>query len=136
MWDVPQVLIVNLKRMERFVRIRNQSRNRTSNASENQKVHYGFKKNNVFIQFPVTGLDMSPYVQRGKNLVGSKGKYLYDLQAVSVHSGQCNDGHYTAYARKEGKWYWFDDKNVLLAREKDIYEDCDEACVLFYRKRM
>lgn len=45
------------------------------------------------VEFPLTGLDMSPYVA-GKGL-----NCVYNLYAVSNHSGTTYGGHYTAYCR-------------------------------------
>ena len=37
---------------------------------------------------------------------------LYDLFAVSNHYGGLGGGHYTAYAKNNGKWYDFNDSSV------------------------
>ena len=54
-----------------------------------------------YIEFPVTGLDMSGYLlenQSGTRL-SSAGSSLYDLAAVIVHHGSgTGSGHYTAFA--------------------------------------
>jgi len=46
-----------------------------------------------FVDFPVNGLDLRPYVQD----TSSTEPIYYDLYAVSNHYGSLNGGHYTAY---------------------------------------
>jgi ubiquitin C-terminal hydrolase len=45
---------------------------------------------------------------------------VYDLYAVSNHSGGLSAGHYTAYAINDvnGKWYNFDDSYTSEVREE------------------
>jgi len=75
---------------------------------------FGSRKLNDFINFPVTGLDMSPYVCQEDS-----GECIYDLYAVSNHFGSLNGGHYTAFAKNPyyGKWFEFDDTDVHRATE-------------------
>lgn len=39
---------------------------------------------------------------------------VYDLFAVSLHSGNLGGGHYTAAAKnfRDGHWYYFNDSSV------------------------
>lgn len=63
-----------------------------------------------FVDFPIEGLDISPYI-----LGGSKtNPIIYDLYAVSNHYGSLNGGHYTAYAYNSvlQKWFDFNDSSV------------------------
>ena len=62
---------------------------------------YARTKLDIFIEFPLNGLDMSGYLL--KNLSGTRfsnaGSSLYDLAAVIVHHGTgAGSGHYTAFA--------------------------------------
>ncbi len=59
---------------------------------------------------------------------------LYDLYAISNHSGGLNGGHYTACVKnfKDGKWYNMNDSSV-----SESYGNlCSgKAYVLFYKKQ-
>jgi ubiquitin C-terminal hydrolase len=87
------------------------------------------RKNNVLVNYPLTDLDMSPYV------IGYKrSSYKYDLYAVANHSGGVMGGHYTAYVKNpNGKWYHYNDTNVTEIDEKHIVSQ--KGYVLFYRKK-
>ena len=81
MYNVPPVLIINLKRF---------------------KGNYGARLNTL-VRFPVKGFDMSEFVvsHQKSNLVDSQ-KPIYDLVAVSNHFGQsCDQGHYTAFTKNQ-----------------------------------
>jgi len=109
LWMLPEVLIISLKRFSynRFLR----------------------DKIDVLVDFPLKGLDMTPYV-----IAPTHGKSIYDLIAVSNHYGGMGGGHYTAYGknRKDSKWYYFDDNNVTEATGKVV---TSAAYVLFYQRR-
>lgn len=63
-----------------------------------------------FVDFPLNGLDMSPYCKplppaspgatTGAGLEEVDERYLYDLVAVCNHYGRMGFGHYTAFARE------------------------------------
>ena len=55
------------------------------------------------IDFPVHGLDLSTYV---KGPIDPLAPPIYDLYAVSQHSGGLGGGHYTAVCKnhKDKKW--------------------------------
>ncbi|ORM41268.1 Ubiquitin carboxyl-terminal hydrolase 12 [Babesia sp. Xinjiang] len=60
-------------------------------------------------------IDLSPFNPNA-------GKYV--LQAVSVHHGSINSGHYYAFAASEkGEWYRFDDENVSRVSEYAVIGD-------------
>lgn len=82
------------------------------------------------VHFPLTGLDMRPYLHKDcKSEVST-----YDLTAVICHHGTVGGGHYTSFARHEltGKWFEFDDQLVTEVTP-EIVQNC-QAYVLFYRK--
>jgi ubiquitin carboxyl-terminal hydrolase 4/11 len=60
-------------------------------------------------------------------------KVLYDLYAVSNHYGNLGFGHYTAYAKNNGEWYYFDDSSVSKARKSDIPGEA--SYLLFYKRK-
>ncbi len=59
---------------------------------------------------------------------------LYDLYAISNHSGGMGGGHYTAYVKnfKNGKWYNMNDSSCSEARGGNLCSG--RSYVLFYKK--
>lgn len=82
------------------------------------------------VHFPITGLDMRPYLHKDCESQIS----TYDLTAVICHHGTVGQGHYTSYAKHEPtkKWFEYDDQLVTEVTP-EVVENC-EAYVLFYRK--
>jgi len=58
---------------------------------------------------------------------------MYDLYAVSHHSGSLNGGHYTSHAKVNGQWMNFNDSNVSPATEASLQSAT--AYILFYVRR-
>jgi len=85
------------------------------------------------IDFPLENLDLTPYILDKRRL--DQSPPIYDLYAVSNHSGSLHGGHYTAYAHNpyEGKWYNFDDSWTNEVPSSDVVSEA--AYVLFYRRR-
>ena len=88
-----------------------------------------YTKNEKFVEFPLTNLNMNKYMafNNGK-------KYIYDIFAVSEHYGGREGGHYTAICKNfDGNWYSYDDSNCSTASSREV---CTRnAYVLFYRRR-
>lgn len=114
MWRAPPILIVHLKRFE--------------------VEGYRRERNDTVVDFPISGLDLSPYVLDRRS-DGPHG-HLYDLYAVSNHSGTLNGGHYTAFAKcpETGAWHKFDDSCVSEVHNTDDIVT-SAAYVLFYCRR-
>jgi len=110
LWMLPEVLIISLKRF-----------------SYNK---YWRDKIDIQVDFPVHGLDLSPYV-----IAPGHGPAVYDLIGVSNHYGGMGGGHYTAYCKNriDDKWYYFDDSSVTEAKESSVVSKA--AYVLFYQRR-
>jgi len=88
-------------------------------------------KIDVQVEFPLEGLDLTECVQ---TLQGSDETVLYDCYAVSNHYGGLGGGHYTAYAKNNGKWCYFDDCRVTEdVDENDVVSSA--AYVLYYKRR-
>ncbi|XP_045528631.1 ubiquitin carboxyl-terminal hydrolase 2-like isoform X2 [Pieris brassicae] len=102
----PQVLVLHLKRFSPTERFRG--------------------KLSVVVEFPLTGLDMSPL---SANKTSSA---VYNLYAVSNHSGTTYSGHYTAYCKHPytGDWHEYNDSRVSPIKPRDVVSS--EAYVLFY----
>lgn len=111
LWYCPQRLIIHFKRFNN-----------------------GLRKNTQKVVFPINGLDMTEYVSEH-----TKGEHIYDLYAVSYHSGNLGGGHYTAYTKNpvNGMWYYFDDSNVVHISDKDVEAKLvtSGAYILMYQAR-
>ncbi|EEB18168.1 ubiquitin carboxyl-terminal hydrolase, putative [Pediculus humanus corporis] len=108
--DLPEVLCIHLKRF----------RHELAFSS----------KINSFVNFPLTGLNMRPYLHKDcKSEVTS-----YDLTSVICHHGTANGGHYTCYALSPftGEWYELDDQCVTQVAPETVSNV--ECYVLFYKK--
>ena len=68
------------------------------------------EKIETLVDFPLQGLDLSRYVLDQSEV--AEHPPIYDLYAVSNHSGGLSGGHYTAYGLNDplGRWYHFDDR--------------------------
>ena len=82
------------------------------------------------VDFPLEGLDLSPYAM-GPQATPP----IYDLFAVSDHSGGLGGGHYTAHAQNfvNKKWYYFNDSSVSECHSASVVQA--SAYVLFYKLR-
>ena len=111
-------------------------------------------KVDTFVEFPLSGLDMSSYLIRNLSSTrySNANSCLYDLAAVIVHHGNgmgsgmrrrsiaetifiyssCQ-GHYTAFATNSQAWFNFNDVNV---KETDFQNvQSSKAYILFYVQR-
>ena len=95
---------------------------------------YRRKKLDTFVDFPLTGLDMSPYLVDGSPQKAVPGN-LYDLFAVCRHSGGLGGGHYTASVRnfKTNEWTSCNDSRVSVSAGPTNIVDAS-AYILFYQK--
>jgi ubiquitin C-terminal hydrolase len=111
-WKAPDVLVFALKRFS--------------------SGRYTRDKIDDFVDFPLEGFDMEPFVEGDKvekRLAEEMGEgaapptigepndsSLYDLYAVSNHFGGLGGGHYTAFAKNpdNNKWYDFDDVSFVF----------------------
>ncbi|KAF1772362.1 Ubiquitin specific protease domain [Phytophthora cactorum] len=110
MWRLPDVLVLSLKRFE----------------YRNEILR---DKLDVYVDFPLESLDMSPYCLEKSD---DKDHLSYDLFAVSNHYGSMGFGHYTAFAKS-----WKD--------EGEMYPGCgssdasqvksNAAYILFYKRK-
>ena len=104
-WHFPDIFIICLKRFQRGV------------------------KNNALVRFPLTGLDLSPYVCGYEAAKFSH----YNLYATCNHYGNLSYGHYTANILNGEEWICFNDGNVgKISNEEDVMKN---AYCLFYRIR-
>jgi ubiquitin C-terminal hydrolase len=95
------------------------------------------QKVETFVDYPMWGLDLRRFLQSSS----SNEEAIYDLIAVTNHTGLISDSYYTAYAQhtenNRSEWYNFDDSRVTLVKSKDCADDIvtKDAYLLFYMKR-
>jgi len=114
----PEVLLLQLKRSR-------------SSSRGNSYIDYYSSRNSHFVDFPIE-LSLDNYVSAKEQINES---LLYDLIAVSNHSGSNFGGHYTTYAKNylNSKWYCFNDSYVCEISDKQLVTQ--NAYLLVYLKR-
>ncbi|KAI1890188.1 hypothetical protein AGOR_G00171110 [Albula goreensis] len=102
----PKILVLHLKRFS-------EARIRMSKLS-------------TFVNFPMKDLDLREFASENST------NAVYNLYAVSNHSGTTMGGHYTAYCRNPttGEWYTFNDSRVSPMSSSQVRSS--DAYVLFY----
>jgi ubiquitin C-terminal hydrolase len=108
-WNLPQVLIISLKRF-----YYDKKTNKIS-------------KNNSIVDIPYN-LDLCDNVLQNK-------QYNYKLQSVGIHLGNIYGGHYVSLVRKNEynkEWILVDDLNTKEIKEEDF--NLNDAYILFYTK--
>jgi len=94
--------------------------------------HHGKCKLDTFVDFPMNGLDMSPYCSPRKNL---NPNLVYNLSAVVLHHGSNVDqGHYTAqcFNAATDSWLHFNDLKVLMTDSSHVKKL--KGYLLFYER--
>ncbi|KAM9801399.1 ubiquitin carboxyl-terminal hydrolase 2a isoform 1-T1 [Neosynchiropus ocellatus] len=101
----PKILVLHLKRFSEA--------RRTSKLS-------------TFVNFPMKDLDLREFASENST------NAVYNLYAVSNHSGTTMGGHYTAYCRNpnSGEWYTFNDSRVTPMSSSQVRSS--DGYVLFY----
>eukprot|EP00605_Chrysophyceae_sp_TOSAG23-4_P001272 GSChrysophyteH1.ASY1.ANO1.1383.1 assembled CDS len=91
------------------------------------------KKLNDIVKFPLV-LDMNQYddefeaflakqISKLRRSADARGKWVYELYAVLIHSGSLHGGHYYAYVKDldSQKWWNFNDSSVTEMKESDVF---------------
>lgn len=88
-----------------------------------------FRKVSVLVDFPVNGLDISPYASQTQSKSA-----IYNLYALANHSGSITSGHYMARCRNPytGIWHQYDDARVYPQSSQDLVTS--DAYLLFYEQ--
>ncbi|XP_067307001.1 ubiquitin carboxyl-terminal hydrolase 2a isoform X1 [Pseudorasbora parva] len=104
----PKILVLHLKRFS-------EARIRTSKLS-------------TFVNFPMKDLDLREFASDRSSSA------VYNLYAVSNHSGTTMGGHYTAYCCNpdNGEWYTYNDSRVTPMSTSQVRSS--DAYVLFYER--
>lgn len=112
LWILPTVLILQLKRF-------------TYDVRNNNKIQ-------TLVEFPIDlPLDLNHFISNPDY----KGSTLYDLIAISCHTGTLAEGHYTTYAKNfcTKSWFHFNDHIVSEANEESFMSP--HAYILVYHRR-
>ncbi|KAG9265133.1 ubiquitin carboxyl-terminal hydrolase 2-like isoform X1 [Astyanax mexicanus] len=104
----PKILVLHLKRFS-------EARVRSSKLS-------------TFVNFPMKDLDLREFASDRSSSA------VYNLYAVSNHSGTTMGGHYTAYCCNPatGEWYTYNDSRVTPMSSSQVRSS--DAYVLFYER--
>ncbi|KAL7981587.1 hypothetical protein Chor_005675 [Crotalus horridus] len=80
----------------------------------------------TFVNFPLKDLDLREFASQSCNHA------IYNLYAVSNHSGTTMGGHYTAYCKSpvSGEWHAFNDSRVTPISLGHLRSS--DAYLLFY----
>jgi ubiquitin carboxyl-terminal hydrolase 4/11/15 len=108
LFRLPEILMIHLKRFK-------------SRGMWNEKL-------NSFVDFPVSGLDLSEYA-----LGAQQHAPIYDLYAVSNHYGGMGGGHYTAFVKRSEDGQWFEMDDGLVSPAGRVVTPA--AYILCYRRR-
>ena len=124
LYTPPHTLVLHLKRFS--------SRGSSSSFVFGRSSLFSrMQKNGAAVGVPAR-LDIAPFCNpAGLRAAGVSG--VYELVAVSEHSGSMGGGHYTAIGRavSDGAWYCFNDSSV--SRTSCPEGPTTSAYVLFYR---
>jgi hypothetical protein len=93
---------------------------------------YTDRKINSLIEYPLSGLNINPYMSEYAEQFGN---FTYDLFAVSNHVGQMRGGHYFSFVKSiaDNNWYCLDDNVVSSMSEDEVLSS--NAYMLFYKLR-
>jgi ubiquitin C-terminal hydrolase len=118
-WEPPEYLIIHFKRFRK----------------EYVNGGVSVSKINTLIEFPINGLTLDKCYSE----IHFRSDYVYDLYAISEHSGGCNGGHYIAHCKNSinHKWYEFNDSSVRHVPDDKIEQNIitANAYILFYCRR-
>jgi ubiquitin carboxyl-terminal hydrolase 8 len=113
LWILPPILIVHLKRF------------RVNDYGQRSA------KEEKAIEYPLAGWDLATSVR-------SQGSEypVYDLYAISNHTGGLASGHYTAYTlnRFDDQWYEYNDSKCRRVNERILQGNRSSAYLLFYNR--
>lgn len=87
------------------------------------------QKQNVQVRFPITNLDIRPYLKEPQRLT------QYELYAVVIHQGGHTSGHYLCciYSSEHDCWFEINDISTRVITMEEL--SMSNACSLFYRHR-
>lgn len=131
--SLPMLLCIHFKRFEQNL-----------SAKQSSKI-------DTLISFPLTALDLTPYLhsalptplspsiksQQSAAAVADERRRagVYDLLSVVVHKGSLETGHYLCYLKCGGQWYRNDDKLVVKVSDAEV-SSCQAYLLFYIRQQM
>lgn len=110
LWMLPNYVIITLKRFN------------------NKNI-----KNNSKIDFPITDLDLTPFISKEKE---DHNRYIYSLYALNCHTGDTSGGHYYSYIKNiNGNFYMTNDANVTPTTTSTVCSETETCYILFYYRK-
>lgn len=110
LWMLPNYVIITLKRFN----------------NKNKKI-------SSKINFPMTDLDLSPYIATEKE---DPNRYIYSLYALNCHTGDTSGGHYYSYIQNiTGDFYMANDANVSPVPVSTVSSETETCYILFYYRK-
>jgi len=123
-WHSPEVFIIQLKRFKNET-------NKLYNGTYTQQT----SKTNSTVKFPLEDLSLKDNYMELSRDIDSK----YYLNAIVLHKGSCNFGHYIAYGKNQinKEWYEFNDSTVVHIPVEEIESEIvtKDAYVLIYQRK-
>ena len=136
LYRAPKVLILHFKRFKQKGIIR----------KEKNETRINFPlvldlKDHVVNPEPISDYANDPKIKElivppkyeGEEKITNSSEPIFDLYAVINHYGGLGGGHYTTYAKNNGKWYDYNDSSVKGLAEDSVVGS--GAYILFYRRR-
>ncbi|KAL0023705.1 hypothetical protein WJX79_004777 [Trebouxia sp. C0005] len=120
LYRCPPVLVLHLKRFSA-----------NNNASGIFSRFSAMSKDTTPIEIVADNLDLSPYCSMAARKQARKP--VYNLTAVTNHSGSMSGGHYTAQCRSALDNSWYDCNDSSVRPDKFVEGPSSSAYVLFYR---
>ena len=89
----------------------------------------------MFVDFPVTGLDLYDFIQDEEFNEDNGISSFYDLCGVICHFGSMTFGHYYSVVKNpfDDAWYKYDDHSKTPITENQIPKH--NAYILFYQRK-
>lgn len=87
------------------------------------------EKNPTIVNFPLEGLDMSPYVS------GPQRSTRYNLVASLRHEGELDKGQWSAYVQNRGDKRWFEVSDLLVTEVMPQLIPVSEAYLQIYEQQ-
>lgn len=108
-WNLPNYLIIHLKRFK-------------NNG----------QKNNQHISFTLNDINISNIIADDKQ---DPNNYIYSLYAINYHSGSLSSGHYWSCCKNlDSNWYLFNDGHVSKCHDTSEFLSKDAYILFYYRK--
>ena len=104
---------------------------RVTRQGQHKRLRLAALQDTTPVSLQTAGLDLSEYCSE----VARQGRPVYDLVAVSSHSGGLGGGHYTAQCKSLMDGQWRDYNDASVSKINPFTVSSDEPYVLFWRRQ-